>query len=181
MPSVTLWIFVLGALVIARPPGATAEPLPRLPRLVAMLFALALAILPAQAAVSQARLNTAVDAFQRGDCRRAIDSSLSAANTLPIRPEPFQLLAFCDARRGRTDLSIEMAERALARDPDNWEFQYSLALVRGAAGRDPRPAARRALQLNRRERLTRNAARNFRSSDVREWRRVARAAPLPFQ
>ena len=36
----------------------------------------------------------------------------------------------------------------MRRDPADWEYRYALALVRGAARRDPRPAAADALRLN---------------------------------
>ncbi len=71
--------------------------------------------------------------------------------------------------------------QAVRRDPDNWEFHYSQALVLGATGRDPRDSAARALRLNPRLRLTRDAVRAFRSNSRARWKRAARAAPLPFQ
>jgi hypothetical protein len=144
-------------------------------------MALALAVTPGLVAVSQARLNESVHAFKRGDCTRAIDSAIASARAVPARPEPFQMLAFCDSRLGLGPLSIRMAENAVRLDPENWEFRYSLALVRGAAGRDPRPAARAALRLDPRSPLTRRTVRRFATADPRKWGRRARSAPLPFQ
>jgi len=140
-----------------------------------------LAVLPVQAALSQARLDNAVEAFKAGGCDEAVDESLASAGALPARPEPFQVLAFCDARRGQSALAIEVARKAVERDPDNWEFPYSLAIVQAYAGRDPREAAARALALNPKSRLTRDAVRRFRTSDSGKWRKRAQTAPQPFQ
>lgn len=181
MPSVTLWFFALGGLSLARRHGTPGAAPPPLARVVGMLIVLALAVLPIQAALSQHRLNGAVRAFHAGDCTKAIDRSLAASSALPARPEPFQILAFCDARLGRGELAAEVARKAMARDPHNWEFPYSLAVVQAAAGRDPRAAAARALRLNPKEPLTRDAVRRFKTSDKRLWERRARTAPLPFQ
>jgi len=97
-----------------------------------------------------------------------------------VRPQPFELLAYCDVRAGRPDLALKAIGRALARDPDNWEYQYGLALVRASAGLDPRPQARAALRLNPESLLAQAAAKAFRTSDPREWRRRAAAARLPI-
>jgi len=191
MPSLTMWVFALGGLALARPVGRSRvdqspvgqspAPAPRIARVVAILVVGLLAVLPVQAALSQARLDNAVEAFKAGGCDEAVDESLASAGALPARPEPFQVLAFCDARRGQSALAIEVARKAVERDPDNWEFPYSLAIVQAYAGRDPREAAARALALNPKSRLTRDAVRRFRTSDSGKWRKRAQTAPLPFQ
>ena len=141
-----------------------------------------MAITPASVALSQKRLNQSVDAFRAGDCTRSVQRALQSNRAVPSRAEPLQLMAFCDARvPGLAELSIRQMDAAVRRDPENWEFQYSLALVRGAAGRDPRPAARRALALNPWEPLTRQAVKRFATGSRRAWVRRARSAQLPFQ
>ena len=70
------------------------------------------------------------------------------------------------------------ARAAIARDPDNWEYHYALAIVRGVFGKDPRPAAAAALRLNPLEERTTQASRAFRTSRPRLWERRARRLPL---
>ena len=69
--------------------------------------------------------------------------------------------------------------KAVRLDPDNWEYRYGLALVRAAAGMDPRPAARQAQRLNPKEELTGEGVERFEAAPPREWRRLALEAPLP--
>jgi hypothetical protein len=69
-------------------------------------------------------------------------------------------------------------QRAVDRDPDNWEVHYGLALALGAARLDPRQPARRALRLNPLGTLPRDAVRRFRSENPRVWERRARRARL---
>jgi hypothetical protein len=68
----------------------------------------------------------------------------------------------------------------VARDPESWEPEYGLALVRGAAGRDPRPAIRRARALNPRSLLLVHAEEVLTGSDPRRWAREARRLALPI-
>ena len=96
-------------------------------------------------------------------------------------PEPFQMLSFCDARLGLNPLSVRMAQQATRKDPDNWEFQYSLAIVTAAAGRDPRPALSRARRLDPEQPLVRQAQRAFRTDRPETWKRRALRTPLPLQ
>jgi hypothetical protein len=70
---------------------------------------------------------------------------------------------------------------AVERDPEDWEFRYGLALVRAAAGRDPRPAARATLRLNPRGLLAHDLVRRFRTGSPPAWKEAADAAPLPGQ
>ena len=67
---------------------------------------------------------------------------------------------------------------AVDRDPKDWEFRYGLALVSAASGRDPRPAARKALVLSPREPLAKLAVALFASGSRSSWVRRARKAPL---
>lgn len=180
MPAVTLPFFALGGLALARD-TARLQPPGRPLRVALGVGLLVMAVTPALIAVSQTRLNESVRAFREGDCDKAIDGALSSASTLSVRPEPYEILGYCDARRlGAGRLGVQMMEEAVKRDPDNWEFRYGLALVRGAAGLDPRPAAREAHRLNPRNELTRDAVRRFDTDDPLKWERRARAARLPF-
>jgi Flp pilus assembly protein TadD len=89
-------------------------------------------------------------------------------------------VGYCDSRLGRHDLAQQLFRRAAEVEPGNWQSWYGLALVRGAAGRDPRSAAARALELNPREPLARDAVKRFRTKDPRKWKRRALGARLPI-
>jgi O-antigen ligase len=179
MAAVTLPFFALGGAALA----STRRRLPapgRTARLLIAVGLLVLAVTPVRVAVSQARLNAAVDSFRAGDCQGAIDSALGASSALGARPEPYEILGWCDARLGQERLGEQMMRAAIRRDPENWELYYGLALVRGAGGRDPLPAARRALELNPLGELTNEAVRRFRTRDPSKWEERARSAELPL-
>ncbi|HEX2160763.1 MAG TPA: O-antigen ligase family protein, partial [Thermoleophilaceae bacterium] len=172
MPAVTLWLFALGGMALSvQRAGARFWAPPRFARVLLGVACLALIVPAGAMALSQWQLNRSVERLKTGDCSGAIDAALAAGRAVPVRPEPFEVLGFCDVRLGKAELGVEMLEAAVEREPGNWMFHYGLALVRGAAGRDPRPAARRALELNPREELARDAVRRFRTDDPREWRR----------
>jgi hypothetical protein len=190
MPVVTLWVFALGGATLAVAVPATNRP-PRLSRrrpvavpgrtlrLTIAVGCLVIAVAPARVAVSQAHLNRSVDALARNDCATAIDASLDSIAAIGLRPEPYELLAWCDVRFGAPDLAVRAMLQAVQRDPRNWRYRYGLALVRGAAGRDPLPEALHAARLNPREPVAREAVESFRTRDPREWRRRALGSPLP--
>lgn len=181
MPVVTAFVFALAGAAVA---GSSVRARlirrpPRFARVVVALGLLVLAVTPARIAYSQSRLNSSVSAFKGGDCPRAIDSALDSASALGSRPEPYEVLGYCDSRLGLHRLAIDAMRAAVARDSDNWEFRYGLAVVRAAAGRDPRPAALAALRLNPHGFLAQDLARRFRASNPVTWRKRARLAPLP--
>ncbi|MGI8440035.1 MAG: O-antigen ligase family protein [Thermoleophilaceae bacterium] len=183
MPALTLWLFALGGAILAAPAapdGAGGAGTGRNARLMLSLGCLVLAVTPALVGLSQLRLVDAVGALKRGDCPEAIDAALASNDALSARPEPFEVIGYCDAKLGFGPLASQALEQAIARDPENWELHYGLALVKGAFRVDPRPAARTALRLNPRGSLPREAARRFRTDDPREWERRARTARLPI-
>ncbi len=186
MPVVTLWVFALGGAALSSGPRTRRRrpderPVRRwLPpaagRAAAVVACVVLAAVPLRIAVSQSRLDESAMAFRAGDCVRAVDRGLSSISAVPARPEPFALVGYCDIRAGAERLGVHMLEEAVERDPSNWEFRYGLALVRGAAGIDPRPDIRTASRLNPDEPLLKRAMRRFESEDPDVWRRVARRA-----
>ncbi|MGI8660164.1 MAG: O-antigen ligase family protein [Thermoleophilaceae bacterium] len=184
MPVVTLWLFALGGMAVAgtrRAGDQRAAPAPfRLVRVVAALGVLVLAVTPAVTVMSQVRLDDAVAAFERGDCSAAIDSALGSIDALRLRAEPYTIIGYCDIRRGETDLALQAMRNAVERDPGNWETHYGLALVRAAAGLDPRTQAATALRLNPLEQRARDAVRLFRGDDPRKCARRALEARLPI-
>jgi cytochrome c-type biogenesis protein CcmH/NrfG len=100
---------------------------------------------------------------------------------MPSRPEPWEVIGYCDARLGYSALAERAFDNAIRLDRDNWQLHYGLALVRAAAGADPRPAAREALRLNPRGTLTRGAVRRFATRSPAAWRAQARTAPFALQ
>ncbi len=171
----------MGGLAIAAPRGGLHAPAPgRLTRIGAALGCLLLAVTPALAALSQARLDESVAAFRRGDCTRTADAALASISFLSVRPQPFELLAYCDVRAGFPQLAVAAMGEALVRDPENWEYQYGLALVRASAGLDPRPQARAAAYLNPLNPLAQEAVRAFDTADPERWERRASEARLPI-
>ena len=178
MTTVTLWVFAIGGAMLS---GTRGRPVPAPRRAVRVAIGAALlvvAVLPSLVLVSQAHLDDALEAFRRGDCVATIDDALDSLGTLGVRPEPFQLLGYCDARLGQERLAQRAMRAAVDRDPENWAAHYGLAVVTAAAGEDPRPAADAALRLNPRTPFTRQLVRRFRTDDPTEWKRRARGARL---
>ena len=180
MPALTLWLFAAGGLALSRPVGercsVRASQLPA--RVAAVVACVLLALTPISVGRSQQRLVDALAAFRNGDCAGTVAAALDSAAALRSRPEPLELISYCDVRSGRNRLALRSIDAAVRRDPHNWEFRYAQALVRAAAGQDPRSAARTALRLNPRSALARDALRIFATPDRRAWRRRALAAPL---
>jgi hypothetical protein len=181
MPAATIWLFGLGALALSGRSRDKTGPAPgRFTRVAAGVCCLVLVAPAALMAESQRKLNEGVNALKRNDCSAAVDAALASSQAMSVRPEPFEVLGYCDVRLGQPRLGVQMLEAAVRRDPDSWERHYGLALVRAAAGLDPRAEARRALELNPLDPLARRAVRLFRTSNPEEWKRRARSARLPI-
>jgi hypothetical protein len=176
MPAVTLWLFALGggALAASTRGEKPARPPKLAVRSVAAIACFGLAIVPGLVMVSEAQLDQSATAFERGDCTRAVDAAESARSALDTRPQPYELIAYCRLRQGRPRQGVIALERAIDRDPDNWEYRYGLAVARGAAGLDPRPQARIALRMNPLDGEAQDLVRRFRSDESATWRRKAR-------
>jgi len=180
MPAVTFWLFAMGGLALAAPAGSeTAGRVPPLGRLGLALGCLVLALVPARVFLSEGPLRDSARAFARGDCVTAIDRALDSTSALGVRPEPFVLLGYCDSRVGRSKLALRAMRNAVRKDPRNWEGYYGLALVRAAAGLDPRPALHETERLNPLEPIVLRARRLFATDDPQAWRRRVRLARLP--
>jgi O-antigen ligase len=178
MPAVTLWIFALGGAALAVPPRAPRfkfSPSPALRAGIAGAL-IVIGVAPAAVTISQGKLDEAVQTFLRGrDCPQVIDEAQGASSVLPLRPEPYRLEGYCQARLGQTRQGVNSMQEAVDRDPGNWQYRYSLAVAQAAAGVDPRPAAREALRLNPLEPATRDLVRRFSSADPRVWGNQAAA------
>jgi O-Antigen ligase len=178
MPAVTLWVFALGGAALAAParaPRLKFSPSPALRAGIAMTL-IVIGVVPAVVTISQGKLDHAVQTFlRRGDCSQVIDEARSASSVLPLRPEPYRLEGYCQARLGQTRRAVDSMQEAVDRDPGNWQYRYSLAVAQAAAGVDPRPAAREALRLNPLEPATRDLVKRFPSANPRLLRDEAAA------
>lgn len=182
LPATGFFVFALGGLALAQPRATSRLRVPgRGLRLGIALSLLAVAVTPALVALSQARLERAVESFRGGDCPAAVDAALSSTDALRVRPEPFALLGYCDVRLGQPNLAVRMMQNAVRLDPSNWEYRYGLALVRASAGLDPRQAAAEALRLNPLEPMARDAVDAFNDGGPQVWRRRALDARLPIR
>jgi O-Antigen ligase len=179
LTAVSVWLFGLAGIALARRGEAAAgwAP-PRVLRLIAALCCLGLALMPFALWRSQEDLQAAARAFDRGDCGTTIDAALDSLAALSARAEPWELVAYCDVRLGQPELAEDAARAAIARDPGNWEYHYALALVLGAARKDPRAAAAEARRLNPLEPRTIRAVRAFDTDRPAVWERRARRLPL---
>jgi O-Antigen ligase len=183
MPVVTVWALLAGGALLARPaaaelPGGGLVP-GRVGRLLLGIGVLVLLVTPMLVSRSQAKLQESVRAFRAGDCAQAVNDALDANASLSVRPEPFEVLGFCDVRSGSPRLGMAALQGAIRRDPDNWEYRYGLALTKAASGLDPRPDARLAHEMNPRSPLTRDAIQRFAGSNPEVWKRRSVTAPLP--
>jgi O-antigen ligase len=176
MPAVTLWLFAIGGAALAAAAPRSEAPIgPRMGvRSLAATACFATAIVPGLVMVSEARLDESAKAFERGNCAKAIDAADSARAALDERAQPHEMIGYCRLRQGRPRQGALELEKAISRDPDNWEYHYDLALARGAAGLDPRPEARAALRLNPLDPEAKNAVRSFHTNDSGAWKGKAR-------
>ena len=98
----------------------------------------------------------------------------------PIGQSRTRFSAICDMRRGMPDLAVAAITKALSLDPHNWNYEYGLALMRAAAGLDPRAAARKAISMNPLEPLPQQASQAFRSDTPQEWEADGKAISVQF-
>jgi hypothetical protein len=180
MPVLFVWFFAAAGVIVAAPAdGARGHSPGRLARVICGLGCLLVAVTPWLVAGWDTALAAGDRAFDRGDCRTAIDDALTARDRLPIAPEPYELVGYCDLRAGDSALGVDAMREARERDPRNWRFAYGLAVAQAIAGQDPRPAARTAVRLNPREPLARDLARAMETDDPAKRFRAAARASLP--
>jgi hypothetical protein len=184
LPAITLWLFALGGLCIARAPHEPRRELPGrnvlvpVGRALAVAACIAIALLPTRIATSQTKLDAAIEAVDRGDCRAARAQIAASLDAVGTRPEPRQNLAWCVRQEGGAAPAAEVLRAALAHDPRNWELHYNLAAARASQGLDPRKEAALAHRLNPQDALTVEAVRAFRGDEPDRWRRAGRRMPF---
>jgi O-Antigen ligase len=149
MPAVTAVFFALGgAGLAAHQSTISAGFTPSGARVTVGLLLLLSTVAPGLILASQQRLNDSYDALRAGNCTKAVDRASASISTLSVRPEPYEVLALCQSKRGRPGFGIEAIRKAVQYDPDNWRYHYDLAVLQGGAGLDPRPELEEAHRLN---------------------------------
>jgi hypothetical protein len=171
MPTVTLPILALaGASAAAKAPGPRVDTgLSQGARVMLSIGWLIVALAPALMAISDGRVVRAARAFNdRDNCRAASTGSLSSISVLGNRPQPYEVLGYCNLERGFPISAMQAMQKAVQQDPENWRYRYGLSVAEGEAGLDPRPEARAALALNPRERVAQQAVSRL-GGEQRKW------------
>jgi O-antigen ligase len=180
MPATAAWLFLAGGAVLARDrPPAGRRRGGWIPRGLLAAGLLALLVLPARAAWSQHKLNEADTAYHEGRCADVARDGLDALAALPTRPEPYQLIGYCDLRVGASDSAAKAFRLAIRRDPRNWQLHYSLAVAQGALAADPHEQVRKTRRLNPRETIVEDLVRAFKRRNKDRWPQLADRLPLP--
>jgi hypothetical protein len=116
-------------------------------RLMLGLACLATLALPVLVIGSQRRLGEAEHALYASNCDAATRAAISSVGWLDVRSQPYEVLGFCDLRRGLPHLGVQAMTQAVVRDRGSWETWYALAIARASAGLDPRSELARAARL----------------------------------
>ena len=174
MPAVTLVLFILAGLALARPRDGKIG-LSGLPggRTIVALGWLVLAVCPLLVGTSYARLQRSGGELKRGECASAKQEALSSLSLSAKRPQAYVIIGVCDLEQGFAQAAVPAMSEAATLEPQSWEEQYWLAIARAAAGLDPHASIDRAIVLNPLEHGLRSAARRLRSDDSRAWERAA--------
>jgi O-Antigen ligase len=174
LPAVTLGVFALAGLALARPqdgtPGRAGLPAGR--TLVALAW-LALALAPLLVSTSYARLQKSAQELGRKDCASAKHDALSSLSLSARRPQAYTIIGVCDLEQGFAQAAVPAMAKAAALEAQSWEDQYWLAVARAGAGLDPHAQIARAIALNPLEHGLRNAQGLLRGGDPRAWEAAA--------
>jgi hypothetical protein len=174
MPAVTLGVFMLAGLALARPadggPGRFGLPAGR--TLVGLGW-LVLAVAPLLVSISYARLQQSGAELKSGNCTSAKREALSSLSLSAKRPQAYVIAGVCDLQQGFAQAAVPAMAEAATLTPQSWEDAYWLAVARAAAGLDPRAAIRRAITLDPLEHGLRNAEEQLSSGNRRAWELAA--------
>jgi hypothetical protein len=174
MPAATLWLFIAAGSALASPRTPTeaplAQPRNRTPMSVGWLV---LAIAPLLIGVSYQRLRVSGEEFSAGNCVSARQSALSSLSLLAARPEPYEILSFCDLQLGFPVEGLAAAQKAVHYEPNNWNYRYGLAIALAENGVDPRSAAEQALKRNPRETIVQDEVAAFSKNGPDGWEQAA--------
>jgi O-antigen ligase len=177
MPVVTAWVFAAGGAALAGEARAGSAPAigprVRVPLAVALLV---VAVTPALLMLSEVHLQRAASAFQSGNCTRADSQALASINVLSIRPQPYEILAYCDISDGRAHDAVAAMRKAAQQEPGSWEYHYSLAIAESYAGIDPRSDQATAMRLDPGDSLVEQMAPVLRTRSPARWLATAKIA-----
>jgi hypothetical protein len=171
MPAVTVGFFAIAGLALAprRTSRSVWRPGPNA-RLALGFLCLFSIVTPVLIIASQYRLDSAERSlYVAKNCTRASSASLQSIKWLDVRPEPYEILGFCDIDRGQPRVAVAAMKEAVSVDPGNWEPYYTLAIAQAAAGVDPRRDAMRAYRMNPLEPLTAKAVKSFKTTIPAGW------------
>jgi Flp pilus assembly protein TadD len=107
-----------------------------------------------------------------------VSDSHSAIPALSSRPQSYAILGYCDVVSGRTAAAVSLMNQAVARDPQDWRYRYSLAVATAANGQNPFPALHQASFLDPSESIIADAATSFAGHSARKWKRAGRNAEM---
>ena len=161
MPSVTLWVFALGGLILAseRRNESDIWPWPgRTARLAMSLAWLGAAVFAATIAISEGHLHNSRNDLIAGRCPAASDKALDALASVPDQGRAYEFVAFCDMGARDTPAALSAISKAIEADPNNWQYRFDLALARAQNGQDPSAALAKAHSLNPREPMVKQLA-----------------------
>ncbi len=181
MPAVTLPVFALpppdwrGA-AVAGPgcAGATRSPSASSSGVLAVVVL----VTAGRISVSDRDLNQSVAEFNSGNCPGAVADARATISALASRPQPYQIIGLCDVVTGHPAQAAALESEAVARDPGNWIYPYSLGIARAAVGQDPQPALRQAELLDPLEAMIRTTAKTFKGESPRRFERAAKRVEM---
>jgi hypothetical protein len=88
-------------------------------RLILALLCLATLALPVSIVGSQSRLGDAEHALYASDCATASPAALASIGWLDVRPEPYEIVGFCDLQRGLPRFGVKaMRQAVVAQAPE---------------------------------------------------------------
>lgn len=149
MPVVSAWVFAVGgAALAARDAAAPRGPMAARGRVPLAVGLLVVALTPALLMLFETHLQRAADAFQAGNCSRAERQAMASIDVLAVRPEPYQILGYCDLSDGRSQDAVAAMAQAVQQEPGSWEYHYGLAIADSYAGTDPRVQVAEVLRLD---------------------------------
>ena len=184
LAAVSFWLFALAGTALANmaPRGSDAGGAAMWAvRAGAGVLCLLIAVGAVRMIVSTDSLARGISAYKVGDCAEARGHMRTSLDALDSQPQAAAVLAYCDALRGRGSAAIHEMETAARLEPKHWRYRYGLAVVRGMAGRDPRPDLALARRLNPFGEIPRTGvAALLARSGPKRWSSLAARAARPI-